>query len=193
MPGPWHAAGGEGEAGTTSGGTVGGGGAACGGQEWNRVRGPARFHGARGADGSEGGLRWMTRGGISEVGGAHWPPTTQRPDPSLTSPPSPPLVGRATGATGLSLPHSSVGIRVGGLGRRPRMSLLCEQLAVAIRFKTHQHVVSLTVGRGTNTLRICTAVIFVAECKSSAMAERPAAPQEHKQRCSLDFTTPARQ
>ena len=43
----------------------------------------------------------------------------------------------------------------------------------------------VVAGRGTNTLRIHTAMIRSAERKHSAMAECPAAPQERKQRCSL--------
>ena len=43
-------------------------------------------------------------------------------------------------------------------------------------------------GRGTNTLRIHTAIVFSAECKHSATAERPAALHERKQQCGPDFT-----
>ena len=78
------------------------------------------------------------------------------------------------------------------------MLLLSWQLVTSIDFLpftkihqaavlTHRFWLSMVAGRGTNTLRIHTAIIFSADCKHSAPVEGPQLP-EGKQRCSLDFT-----
>ena len=73
------------------------------------------------------------------------------------------------------------------------------QSVVSIDFssltKMHQAAVlanhfcfSMVVGRGTNTLRIYTTMMFSVECKHSAMAKCPTASQKRKQQGGLDFS-----
>ena len=56
----------------------------------------------------------------------------------------------------------------------------------------HCFCFSMVAGRGTNTFRIHMALIFSAECKHSAMVQCPAALEERKQQCGLDFPRLAR-